>query len=72
MSSALIIVLIILVGGIMYALGYFFSIRIREKKIVSVKELAGKIIEEAKREAETVKKSATLESKELLGKMKND
>ncbi len=72
MSIVLSIILIILVGGIAYAFGYFFSIKLREKKIVSIKELADKIVSEAKREAETIKRSATFESKELMGKMRND
>jgi len=70
--SVLSIVLIIVVAGVMFTFGYFFSIRIREKKIISVKELAEKIKEEAEKEAETIKRSATLESKELMGRLKNE
>ena len=72
MSVLLSTVLIIVVAGLMFTFGYFLSIKIREKKIVSVKELAEKIKEEAEREAEAIKRSANLESKELMAKLKNE
>jgi len=72
MSVLLSIVLIIIGAGIMFISGYFFSVKIREKKIVSVKELASNIIEKAKREAETIKRSATVESEKLMSRLKSD
>jgi ribonucrease Y len=52
--------------------GYAFSKRISMKQLESSKNLSSRIIEEAKKEAETIKKEAALQAKENLLKVKTE
>jgi ribonucrease Y len=67
-------VLIIIVAAILagIVLGYFFKQMFAARKIKSSENLAARILEEAKKESETIKKEAILQARENLLKMKAD
>jgi ribonuclease Y len=52
--------------------GYIFKQRISRKKLESSESLSVRIIDEAKKEAETIKKEAVLQAKENLLKVKTE
>jgi ribonuclease Y len=52
------------------AIGYFLKVRLSQKRLESSENLALRIIDEAKKEAETIKKEALLQTKENLLKLK--
>jgi len=54
------------------ALGYVLSRQASRKKLKSCESLAARIVEEAKKEAETIKKEAILQAKENLLKVKTE
>ena len=63
------IVLSLAIGG---ALGYFIKVIISKKEIASSESLATRIIGEAKKEAENIKKESLLQAKENLIKVKTE
>ena len=67
--NVLIIVVGILVGIVV---GYILKQIFSAKKIKSSENLAARIVEEAKKESETIKKESMLQAKEALLKMKSD
>ena len=66
----IIVVVVAILAGIV--LGYIFKQMFAAKKIKSSESLAARIVEEAKKESETIKKEAILQAKENLLKMKAD
>jgi len=64
------IILAVMLAGIV--IGYIFKNILSAKKIKSSEGLATRIVEEAKKEAETIKKEAILQAKENLLKIKAD
>lgn len=54
------------------AVGYVFRQRLSRKKLESSESLSARIIDEAKKEAETIKKEAVLQAKENLLKAKTE
>jgi ribonucrease Y len=54
------------------AVGYAFKQRLSRKKLESCESLSARIIDEAKKEAETIKKEAVLQAKENLLKVKTE
>ncbi len=64
------IILAVMLAGIV--IGYIFKNILSAKKIKSSESLATRIVEEAKKEAETIKKEAILQAKENLLKIKAD
>ena len=54
------------------AAGYVFKQRLSRKKLESCESLSARIIDEAKKEAETIKKEAVLQAKENLLKAKTE
>ncbi len=54
------------------AVGYVFRQRLSRKKLESSQSLSARIIDEAKKEAETIKKEAVLQAKENLLKAKTE
>lgn len=65
-----IVIAVAILAGIV--LGYIFKQMFAAKKIKSSESLAARILEEAKKESETIKKEAILQAKENLLKMKVD
>ena len=66
---ALMILGAVVVGGV---LGYALSVKISKKKLESAENLSTRIIDEAKKEAETIKKEAILQTKENLLRAKTE
>ena len=64
------IVLIVAIGGV--ALGYYYRKRIDEGKICSAEEAARRIVEEAEKQAEAIKRETLLEAKEEVHKLRSD
>jgi len=64
------IVLIVAIGGV--ALGYYYRKRIAEGKICSAEEAARRIVEEAEKQAEAIKRETLLEAKEEVHKLRSD
>lgn len=72
MNSVLILLMIcgaLLVGT---AAGYILTLRIFNRKVHSAQNLSARIVDEAKKDAETIKKEALLQAKENLLKVKAD
>ena len=67
---ALVGVLLALLLGV--ALGYFIRLKQAANRLESVEALSQKIVDEARREAETLKKEALLQAKDQLYQMKLD
>jgi len=66
------ILIIILLLGLSFYVGYSVRKIIAEKKVKKAEELAKGILEEAKKQAEAKKREVELESKDLLHKMRQD
>lgn len=64
----------ILIGTLVcgFAIGYLVRVRIAKKMLESSESLSLRIIAEAKKETETIKKEAILQAKDYLLKAKND
>ena len=67
--SVLFIIVAVLAGAVV---GYVLKQLFTAKKIKASESLAARIVEESKKEAETIKKEAILQAKENLLKMKAD
>ena len=65
----LVILAAVIVGG---ALGWVAKQRLSRKKLESCENLSARILDEAKKEAETIKKEAILQAKENLLKVKSE
>ncbi|MBN1547312.1 MAG: ribonuclease Y [Syntrophaceae bacterium] len=74
MLSNTIITVLIVFGSIAIGvvLGYLFQVRLAKKRLESSESLAERIVDEAKKEAETIKKEAVLQAKENLFRAKAD
>lgn len=64
------IVLVVAIGGVL--IGYFYRKKIAESKICSAEEAANRIVGDAHKEAEAIKKEALLEAKEEIHKLRNE
>lgn len=62
----------IIIAIITFILGYFVRRYIAEGKIKNAESVAGRIIEDAEKEAETAKKEAVLEAKEEIHKQRSE
>ena len=69
---ALIIILILLAGFVIFRVGYLYRKKFAEREIGSAEIEAEKIVQEAARNAEAKKKEILLEAKEDALKLKND
>ena len=69
-SLYVLVILVSIVAGII--VGYIFKNIFSAKKIKSSESLAARIVEESKKEAETIKKESILQAKENLLKIKAD
>ncbi|MBI4632754.1 MAG: ribonuclease Y [Deltaproteobacteria bacterium] len=68
--NSIIILTIFATAAIGAVLGYLFRQRVSKKKLDSSENLSARIIVEAKREADTIKKEAVLQAKENLLRLK--
>ncbi len=69
-SLFVLVILMAIIAGIV--IGFILKQLFAAKKIKSSESLAARIVEESKKEAETIKKEAILQVKENLLKMKAD
>ncbi len=72
MSSGLIILFIVLAGAVGLVLGYALKQRLSRKQRGASERLGARIVDEAKKEAENIKKEAILQAKENLLKAKTE
>ncbi|HEN21112.1 MAG TPA: ribonuclease Y, partial [Desulfobacteraceae bacterium] len=73
MSNGFVIVIGLAVAlGLGGVAGYFLSRRISRRNLESTENLAARIVSEAKKESENIKKEAILQAKDYLLKAKND
>ncbi|MBB6444199.1 ribonuclease Y [Bacillus benzoevorans] len=70
LMTAIISILLGLIVGVV--VGYFYRKSIAEAKIAGAQHAAEQIIEDAKRDAETLKKEALLEAKDEIHKLRNE
>lgn len=70
LMTAIISILLGLIVGVV--VGYFYRKSIAEAKIAGAQNAAEQIIEDAKRDAETMKKEALLEAKDEIHKLRNE
>jgi len=72
LGNGLIILIVFGSIAIGVVLGYLFQVRMAKKKLESSESLADRIVDEAKKEAETIKKEAILQAKETLFRAKSE
>ena len=72
LGNGLIILIVLGSIAIGVVLGYLFQVRLAKKKLESSESLADRIVDEAKKEAETIKKEAVLQAKENLFRAKSE
>ncbi len=72
LNNGLIILIILGSIAIGVVLGYLFQVRLAKKKLESSESLADRIVDEAKKEAETIRKEAVLQAKEDLFRSKTE
>jgi ribonucrease Y len=72
LSNSVLILGMVVVMAAGVVVGYRFNQRISRKKLASCENLSARIIDEAKKEAETIKKEAVLQAKENLLKVKTE
>ena len=70
--NGMLILAIVAALAVGVAVGYVFKQRLSRKKLESCENLSARIIDEAKKEAETIKKEAVLQAKENLLKVKTE
>ncbi len=70
MSTTLAILAALVALGIGLALGYFVRLRQAQSRLHSVESLSQKLMEDARREADTLKKEALLQAKDQIYQMK--
>lgn len=66
----LLIVLVVAIGGIV--LGYYYRKRVAEGKISSAEDAAKRIVEDAEKQAEAIKRETLLEAKEEIHKLRSE
>jgi ribonuclease Y len=66
----ILVIVVALAGGV--GVGYVLKQRLSRKRLESSENLSARIIDEAKKEAETIKKEAVLQAKENLLKVKSE
>ena len=68
------LMILIILGSIAIGvvLGYLFQVRLAKKKLESSESLADRIVDEAKKEAENIRKGAILQAKENLFRAKSE
>ena len=71
MESSVYLILII-VAMVSILVGFLVGRFLTKKEVAQSEELANKVLNEAKKEAETIKKEATLESKAQMLKLQSD
>ncbi|MDZ4164256.1 MAG: ribonuclease Y [Smithellaceae bacterium] len=69
-NITILIIIAVAISGVV--LGYFISLSLSRKRLDTSEGLSVRIVEEAKKEAETIKKEALLQAKENLLKVKTD
>ena len=72
LGNGLIILIVLGSIAIGVVLGYLFQVRLAKKKLESSESLADRIVDEAKKEAETIRKEAVLQAKENLFRAKSE
>ena len=72
LGNGLIILIILGSIAIGVVLGYLFQVRLAKKKLESSESLADRIVDEAKKEAENIRKEAILQAKENLFRAKSE
>lgn len=70
MPNSMIILLTLLSVTLGFVLGYFLHLKLSRRRMNSAETLSARIVEEAKKEAENIKKEAILQAKEGLLKTK--
>jgi len=70
--NGMLILAIVVALAVGVAVGYVFKQRLSRKRLESSENLSARIIDEAKKEAETIKKEAVLQAKENLLKVKTE
>ena len=70
--NGMLILALVVALAVGVAVGYIFKQRLSRKKLESCESLSARIIDEAKKEAETIKKEAVLQAKENLLKVKTE
>ena len=70
MSTVLTIVVVVVVAAICAAAGYFARKHLGEAKITSAEGAAAKILEDAEREAEALKREARVEVKDEIHQLR--
>ena len=68
----LLIVIVLVVAIVCLGIGYYYRKRIAEGKISTAEEAATKIVEEAEKQAEAMKREILLEAKEETHKLRNE
>ena len=72
METAIIVIISILLILVGVVAGYFIRKSVAEAKIAGAKDAAEKILEDAKRDAESLKKEALLEAKDEIHKLRTE
>jgi ribonucrease Y len=70
MSPTLFIVVVLVVAVVFWAAGFFIRKYVGEAKIKSAEDAAGKIVEDAERQAEAIKREARVEVKDELHQLR--
>ena len=66
------ILIVLVVGAITFGIGYFVRKSIAEAKISSAEQAAVQIVEQAKKEADALKKETVLEAKDEIHKLRSE
>jgi ribonucrease Y len=72
MTIALDIVLIVVIAGLGFLVGFFYRKHLMERHIESLESLGKKILDEARKEAENIKKESRLQAKDHLYQLKQE
>jgi len=72
MTIALDVVLIVVIAGLGFLVGFFYRKRLMESHIESLEGLGKKILDEARKEAENIKKESRLQAKDHLYQLKQE
>jgi ribonuclease Y len=72
MNIWLAVVIFVVMTGLGFLVGFFYRKRLMESHIESLEGLGKKILDEARKEAENIKKEARLQAKDQLYQLKQD
>jgi ribonucrease Y len=72
MNIVVAIVLIMVMSGLGFLVGFFYRKRLMESHIESLESLGKKILDEARKEADTIKKESRLQAKDHLYQLKQE